>query len=157
MRDVFVGSLCSIGVFLGAYRGYAKIDSITGKLACVFALGTALFPTGPEFPSARQLAIGNLHGIFSLFLFLTLAFFSLALFRKTDPSLTPTPQKIKRNIIYTICGYIILACIVLVIALKFLPADSNIFDLSPVFWLESIAIISFGVSWLVKGEAIMKD
>src|SRR3989344_41314 len=48
MGDVFVGSLCAIAVFLGSYRGYTRTDSIAGNLACVFALGTALFPTAPE-------------------------------------------------------------------------------------------------------------
>jgi hypothetical protein len=28
---------------------------------------------------------------------------------------------------------------------------------SPVFWLESVAWIAFGISWYVKGEAIFKD
>jgi hypothetical protein len=27
----------------------------------------------------------------------------------------------------------------------------------PVFWLESIALWAFGISWLVKGETILKD
>ena len=27
----------------------------------------------------------------------------------------------------------------------------------PIYWLESIAIVAFGISWLTKGEAILKD
>ena len=30
-------------------------------------------------------------------------------------------------------------------------------DTRAVFWLEALAIVAFGVSWLVKGEAILKD
>src|SRR5712671_5197551 len=45
MRDVFVGSLCAIAVFLMSYRGYERKDDIAGDLACVFALGVALLPT----------------------------------------------------------------------------------------------------------------
>ena len=26
-----------------------------------------------------------------------------------------------------------------------------------VFWLEAVAIVAFGISWLTKGEAILKD
>src|SRR2546422_1314512 len=48
MRDVFVGSLCAIAVFLISYHGYEQKDDIAGDLACVFALGVALFPTTPE-------------------------------------------------------------------------------------------------------------
>ena len=27
----------------------------------------------------------------------------------------------------------------------------------PIFWFESLALVAFGVSWLVKGEIILKD
>ncbi len=30
-------------------------------------------------------------------------------------------------------------------------------SLDPRFWLESIAMVAFGVSWSVKGEAILTD
>src|SRR5262252_370496 len=44
MRNVLVGSLCAIGVFLMSYRGYERKDDIAGDLACVFAIGVAIFP-----------------------------------------------------------------------------------------------------------------
>src|SRR5215510_2752769 len=43
--DLLVGVLFILGAFLGAYRGYEPIDSKISNLACVFALGVALFPT----------------------------------------------------------------------------------------------------------------
>lgn len=158
MRDVFVASLCAIGVFLMSYRGYQKIDEIAGKLACVFAVGTALLPTSPVMNATPvQSLVGTFHVTMAGLLFLSLAFFSLFLFRKTDPTKPPTFQKKVRNTIYAICGVGILACIVLITALNFFPKDSSIFALSPVFWLESLAILFFGLSWFVKGEAILKD
>jgi hypothetical protein len=158
MRDVFVGSLCAIGVFLLSYRGYERVDSIAGKLAAAFAFGTALFPTSPVLtPTVDQLLIAKLHSVFAVLFFLTLAFFALALFRKTDPTKPPTPQKRIRNAIYTLSGFGILLCIMLAIILKLLPADSAIFSLKPIFWLEALAIVFFGISWFVKGEAILKD
>jgi hypothetical protein len=45
MRDVFVGTLFAIGFFLLSYQGYEKADNIAGNLACLFAVGVALFPT----------------------------------------------------------------------------------------------------------------
>src|SRR5258708_1137366 len=44
MGNVFVGSLCAIGIFLLSYRGYEKHDRVAGTLACIFAVGVALFP-----------------------------------------------------------------------------------------------------------------
>ena len=53
-------------------------------------------------------------------------------------------------------------CILLIIILNVLPADlkSSIDTIKPLFWLETVMIVAFGISWLVKGEALgafMKD
>jgi hypothetical protein len=156
MGDVFVGSMCAIAVFLFSYRGYERRDDVAGNLACIFALGVALFPAEPEAgATARQNVIGALHLFFAAGLLLTLAYFSLALFRLTSPH--PTPQKLQRNRVYTVCGYIILACVALCAAVKLLPGNALLLTYSPVFWLEAVAIVAFGVSWLIKGEAILAD
>jgi len=158
MRDVLVGSLCAIGVFLLSYRGYETTDDVAGDLACVLALGVALCPTAPPVgATAAQLLVGKLHFGFAAGLFLVLAFFSLVLFRKTDPSASPTPRKLQRNVVYTVCGYVILACIALAAGVSLFADDSPIKRLRPVFWLEATAIVAFGVSWLTKGEAILGD
>jgi hypothetical protein len=158
MRDVFVGSLCAIAVFLMSYRGYERKDDVAGDLACAFAIGVALFPVAPDMdPTSREKVIGGVHLLFAGSFFLTLAFFSLVLFRKTDPKKKPTRKKLQRNVVYTLCGYTILACIALIAAAGLLPSTSPVRHLAPVFWLESIAVVAFGVSWLTKGEAILKD
>jgi len=158
MRDVFVGSLCAIAVFLLSYRGYERKDDIAGDLACIFAIGVALFPTTPDLnPTSRDKLIGGLHLLFAALFLLTLAFFSLVLFRKTDPTKPPTRRKQQRNIVYTVCGYTMLACIALIAVVALLPDTTPVRGLDPAFWLESIAVVAFGVSWLTKGEAILKD
>lgn len=132
------------------------MDDIAGDLACVFAVGVALFPTAPSlFPTSQEAFIGGVHLFFAAGFFLTLAFFALVLFRKTDPRKPPTLRKLLRNAVYSVCGYTILACLVLVVIKKFVPGIVPVSQ--PVFWLESLAIISFGISWFVKGEAILKD
>ena len=158
MRDVFVGSLCAIGIFLMSTRGYDWRDELFGILACVFAIGVAFFPTTPcTDPAPRFHLVGFLHLAFAAALFLTLAFFSIFLFTETDPHKIPTRQKIQRNRVYLACGWIIIGCIFVMAAVELTPLKGYVEWLSPVFWLESTAIISFGVSWLTKGEAILKD
>ena len=156
LRNVFVGSLCAIGVFLMSYRGYDRRDEIAGKLACVFAVTAALFPTTPE-DTLRGNWTSPIHFTAASLLFLMLAYFSLCLFRRTDPTKPPTPQKLKRNKVYAVCGYLILAAIAGAGA-SFAFGSASFFHLyKPVFWFESLAVVSFGVSWLTKGEAILKD
>jgi hypothetical protein len=158
MRNVFVGSLCAIGVFLMSTRGYDRRDEIAGILAFVFAIGVALFPTTPYVDAtSREQCIGYLHLSFAALLFLTLAYFCLALFTETAPDRTPTPRKLQRNIVYRVCGSTILACIGLSGAVA-IPAVNNLVQgLTPIFWFESIAIVAFGAAWLIKGETILKD
>lgn len=157
MRDVFVGSLCAIAVFLWSYKGYDRRDDIAGNIASLSAICVALFPTTPDIdPTSHARLIGSVHlGSAALF-FLTLAYFCLALFRQSDTR-HPTRQKLQRNLVYSVCGYTIIVCLVLIVALGFLFADSPIKQLAPIFWLEALAIVAFGVSWLIKGEAILKD
>jgi hypothetical protein len=158
MRDVFVGSLCSIAVFLMSYRGYEHADRIAGNLACAFALGVALLPTSPDQASPRATLIGYLHLFSAACLLLTLAYFSLVLFRKTDPTKTPTPRKLQRNSVYMVCGWTIVVCVALAaIVGGFVSKDSPAMKLDPIFWLESVAVIAFGIAWLTKGEALLPD
>src|SRR6266849_4469895 len=158
MRNVFVGSLCAIGVFLMSTRGYDRRDEIAGILACVFAIGVAFFPTTPYMcATSRDKLIVTMHLSFAALLFLTLAYFSFALFTKTAPDKNPTRQKLQRNTVYRVCGYTILASIFLMFVVA-LPAVKTVVErLTPVFWLESLAVVAFGVSWLTKGETILKD
>ncbi len=156
MRDVWVGSLCAIAVFLFSYR-YAWLDDLAGDLAGVCALGIAFFPAAPVNATAQQMLIGVIHWVCSVIFFFTLAFFALFLFRKTDPKKKPTRQKLQRNRVYLVCGIAILVCMALLGLTTFLPGNSWLFTLHPVFWLESLAIWAFGVSWFVKGEALLKD
>lgn len=158
MRDVFVGTLCAIGVFLLSYRGLERRDDIAGNLACLFAVGLALFPTAVDGATGVAAVIGKVHFIFAAAFFLTLIYFCLRLFTQTNPDRLPTPRKLARNRIYRTCGYLMLACLVLIAALKLAPGtDAWVRDTRAVFWLESAAIVAFGVSWLVKGEAILGD
>jgi hypothetical protein len=160
MRDVFVGTLCAIGVFLFSYKGYESKDDVAGDLACAFAVGVALFPTAPT-GNVSTLAgiIGIVHLVFAASFFLTLAYFSLFLFTKTDPKKIPSAEKLHRNKIYKICGYTMLICILLMMINTLLPEKWKVSLIScdPIYWLESLAIIVFGISWLVKGETILKD
>jgi hypothetical protein len=159
-RDVLVGALWAIGFFLLSYKGYERIDNIAGKLGCVFALGTALFPTAPELaPSNTATVIGYIHQGFAGLFFFTLIYYSLFLFTKTKPQGQPTRRKLQRNIVYRVCGIVMAICILLMTIYTFLPksATSCLEGFRPIFWLETLAILAFGISWLTKGEAILAD
>ncbi len=148
-RDVFVGILFAIAWFLFTYRGYERKDDVAGNLACLFALGVALFPNrGTDWE--RAVHFGS-----ALALFLVLSYFSLFLFTKSGGS--PTPEKRIRNRIYTVCGVSMLVCIALIGLYYWRLQDTAVAVLKPVFWLESLALWTFGISWFVKGETLCRD
>ena len=151
-RDALVGILFAIAWFLLTYRGYEKRDDIAGDLACVSALGVALFPSkGAEWEQ-------TVHYISAASLFLVLSYFSLRLFTKTDENRPLTAEKKTRNRIYRICGVVILVCIGSIgLYHLFFKDTMAVADLKPVFWLQSFALWAFGVSWFVKGQTLWQD
>jgi len=157
MRDVMVGLLCAIAVFLLSYKGYDPKDDIAGNFACVFALGVAWFPATPDgvCPSPADIVLGRLHSLSAGLFFLTLAYFSYCLF--TKGSSEPTPRKRWRNRIYRLCGVVILLCAVGLGLVKLLAEDSVLLGWNPTYWLEALGIFFFGLSWFTKGEGILRD
>jgi len=158
MGDVFVGVMCVIGFFLLSYRGNDERDDRAGNVACLCAVGLALFPTAPAGAVGAQKTIGYVHFAFAALFFLTLIYYSLFLFTQTKAGATPSPQKINRNRVYRACGWTMLGCLVGVAIYKLALVDSlPLARLRPVFWLESLAVVAFGFSWITKGEAILAD
>lgn len=159
MHDIFVGILFITASFLFAYNGYDKRDAIAGKIASVCVIGVALIPTTIENnPSENQILLGKIHLLFAAGYFLMIAYFCIFLFTKTQGK-PITNRKKQRNLIYKSCGFIILACLVLIAIYSFLPEQTrrSFEHLNVFFWLEAIAIFAFGFAWLVKGNTILKD
>jgi hypothetical protein len=150
MRDVFVGVLFTVGWFFFSYRGYDRADNFATHLAGVCALAVALFPSVSPVVGVRVV-----HYVAAGLLFVVLACISLFLFTQSEPA--PTSRKRLRNKAYTACGVIMLLCVVVIVLYKFLLADRPIAAYQPAFWLESVALWAFGISWLIKGETLWQD
>ena len=164
MRDVFVGVLVATGVFLFCYRGPDRQDNILTNIAGLCSIGIGLFPTEQKYHPliverfAKVLSPDcySNHGPLGFHIYVVAAFFLiisyLAIFRfplRSRPELTK--QKLTRNKIYRICGVVMVAMLILIVAIKAVAPTKSIFV------PETIAIVAFGVAWLVKGQAILKD
>ena len=181
---LFVGTMCSIGVFLFAYKGYQRLktdkiyefsDNIVANLAGVFAIGVALFPSAPENASKNDEIIAMIHVVFAALFLASLAYFAFFLFTKTHHPSVNHPvtneeqrkahlrKKKQRNLVYRFSGSIIFLCIILIGVSSALGIGVNsalggaLQAIKPVFWLEAIAVTTFGCSWLVKGQALLRD
>jgi hypothetical protein len=151
MRDLFVGALCAIALFLFFYKGYSKWDNRAANLAAFFALGIAFFPTVTEGPPDW---VAYIHFISASLFFITLSCFSIFLFTKKNPH--PTKNKLARNKIYISCGVVMIGCLISIL-IFFVFFEKKYPDSSFVFWIESLALIAFGISWLIKGGTLLQD
>ena len=166
MRNIFVGTLCAVALFMFAYKGHDKRDKIAGNLACIFALGVAFFPTKVDVLSECATEcidykpwINIVHFTSAFLFFVVLIYFSLVLFPKTHNTTGPlSVEKKQRNRVYKISGYTMIVSIVLIaVFIFFFKEDKTLQQLDPVFWLEAIALLAFGISWLTKGQFLYGD
>lgn len=170
VSSIFSIILGMLAFFLLIYKGYDAKDFIAASLAGIFALCVVLFPTSnisdtcfdPAKPYSVTILRNNHFRVgfhyFSAAVFLSsLAYMSLFLFTKSDKS--PSKRgvaKRNRNRVYRTCGILMLAAILVIAGGQFFFSDFyEAHHLT--FWMETLAVESFGISWLVKGEWLWKD
>jgi hypothetical protein len=158
MRNLFVGSLCAIAMFMLSCRGFDWKDELAGIFSSLCALGVAFFPTTPDgCATPLQQHIGTVHYTFAALLFSTLAYFCLVLFKMTAGDKPMTRKKIQRNRVYTVSGIVIIASVGLIVVSKILKIKYLVGDVGSVFTFETTALLAFGTAWLIKGETFLKD
>lgn len=142
--------LTAAAIVLMCYDGYSKIDNLVTTLSGVFGLMIVLFPCNcsiaPEHAGFFQLPThisSIIHCSSAVIFFCLLAFNSLFLFTRYEG--TKTEYKEKRNVIYTVCGIGMLCAMILMPLPISFPAKT--------WWVETIALSFFGISWLTKGGA----
>lgn len=164
MRDVFVSTLVLVGALMACYRSPRRIDTIISVIAGLASAGIGLFPMAPvfareilaRFPDMDDQRCYFNRGILGYhFIFVTIFFalcFVMITFRFTafTPE-TPAKEMVRRNTIYRVCGALMAASFVAIGILAFRNKGESI------FWPETLAVVAFGVAWLVKGQAVLKD
>lgn len=154
--NVFTGALCVIGVFLLAYRLTAMaLDNVATTLAGVAALGVAFFHAAPTNATLSQLRLADVHLTCAAVLFILLGAISLLIF----PSDMSEDEKLKdkwrastyRGLGVTIWLSVILMPILNAVARSFYN-DSHLF-----FVLETICVVAFAVSFILKGHGQPSD
>ncbi len=151
MRDVLVGGLCAVALFLFFYSGYDRLDNTMANITGAFALLVAWFPASETGIAG---VVNAIHFVAAALFLSCLAIFSLFLFTKGE--VNPTPQKLRRNIVYIICGTVMATCL-LALLVYFIVKGEGHTSTSFVFWAETVALVAFGISWLTKGGRVYPD
>lgn len=97
------------------------------------------------------------HSLFAVAFFGLLAYMSICLFTLSDPTKEKSKNKKRRNMIYRICGCImILGLIGIILSVLVMSSDTRE-TTKIIFILETFMLEAFGISWLIKGKTILRD
>ena len=165
---IFVAIMSMLAIFLIIYKGRAPLDFYLSAIAGIFAFCVVLFPTDniSGVFSVTVLKVSKVRPVFhyvSAAIFLTcLSVLSLFVFTKSDKTVKARGTKKKiRNRLYRTCGTIMALAILVILlwGIDLLGKDLTTFynDHHLTFWMETVAVESFGLSWLVKGGMFLKD
>ena len=157
-RNVFVGCLCAIGVFLFCYR-YKPSDFWVSNVAGLAAIMVALSPTTPlcpnnptvpacahpTAPTSEAVTAGYVHLSAAAVLFTLLAYFCIFRFGHD--------YEVKRKRFYRTCGIVIVLSLLMAVVTEQTSWFNGTFLSGPdsMFWYEAVGILAFGTAWLVEG------
>ena len=168
----FIAILTAFGLFLLSYRGYKRdktkewiSDNAITHIAGLSILMVVLIPTactGSGSPTIEVMAETKLYPMFghnskwfhiihiisAATFFFSMGYMSMFRFTKGIKTL----EKKRKNRIFIICGATMWASIA-IIFIEMLMEKTFLYH---TFIIETIAIVAFGFSWIVKGEAIKK-
>lgn len=164
-RDIFVGTMTAISIFLLVYDGYERSDgewlsdNYITTIAGIAGLGVAFFPN--ESPSGQMTTLTQqfvgigispfVHYTSCLVFFYCMGHICMFKFSKTS--------NLARRKWYRTCGWIILASGILVGGVSYLKLAGStevkqvVLNYNLVFWIEAVGVWAFSSAWLVKGHA----
>jgi hypothetical protein len=173
-RNLFVGSLCALGVFLIFYR-HTMLQDLCTSFAGVCAVIVAFSPTAPTPPNTEPAWINYLHHSAAGVLIFTLGVFCLVVFTEYDRLPAAKPRSMadrladwvsrltawlkgaweslrqgKGSSLYLICGVLVLISGALGVYTGLWPTSWST-GWPSLYLFEAIAVFSFGVAWIAAG------
>jgi hypothetical protein len=163
IRDLLVGLLVAVSLFLMTYKGYERRDTFVATVSGIAGLGIAIFPCASRVEPSSAVGLfqltppvaGYLHFGSSALFFILLGINSCFLFTLGDEE-NWTKRKSIRNRIYRACGFVIFASLISLLVLRIILGD-KLADTEWTFVFETVMLLAFGISWLVKGDTFFAD
>lgn len=164
--ELFTGVLIAVALFMFCYKGHEKrsgekglSDNALTNMTGIFALGVVAFPTSSNECITDNLRTflsseyaGYIHFTMAALFFISLAIMSIVNFRRTADRVSFGLKK--QHKLFLLCGIMMLLSIVLIFVYGvWIEGHFKWLDkCNPVFCLEAIALVFFGISWLGKGQ-----
>jgi hypothetical protein len=166
-RNLFVGALCALGVFLIGYRHTPRQNRVTW-FAGVCALLVAFDPTAPPRPLTEPAWINYVHHGAAAGLIFTLGLFCWIVFADYAQSGHAPPESVAgrlrawvtrawgtlarggRNSLYVACGLLVFVSGGLALYTGIWPTSWSA-GWQSCYLFEAIAVVSFGIAWIAAG------
>src|SRR5262249_26576548 len=105
-RNLFVGALCSIAVFLVLYKGYTRLEDWILNLAGFCAAGVALVPMVRPGSEGR-----SFHEWFAVTFFLCIFYVVIFMSRKSLDEMADKKRAARFRLAYRVCAAVMIASI----------------------------------------------
>lgn len=143
-RDILVGSLCAVGVFLFLFHGLSSRENWLLNGAGVAVIAVALVPS----PGDTGYGSAWVHRGAAIVFFVLLAIVAIFYSKGRIKDIKDERAKLAFRTAYTVAGAAMFAMPVIVAALQFVPGE--LFKSHWVFWTECAGIWSFSAYWFLK-------
>jgi hypothetical protein len=172
-RNLFVGLLCALGVFLILYR-HTKRQDVCTWFAGLFAVVVAFAPTAPSPPQVEPGWVSYLHHGAAGALIFTLGLFCFIVFAHETRRSSAQPRSQAGHLrswvtgalddfnrdswsrLYLICGFTVTVSGFLALITGIWPASWST-GWPSLFLFEAIAVAAFGVAWTAAGWKMRAD
>lgn len=162
MRDVFVGVLVALGVFLFLYKGVSARENWGLNIAGMAAPGIAFFPIPPGTDCGGGTGAFSWHMVFASVFFVAIAY--VCLFTVDDDPIDlpsgPARERFRQRFrrVAQLCGAIMLLGLAAALGYSLLaPAGlkAQLCGWSIVFWIEVVTVSAFAVYRI--GKSMLYD
>jgi hypothetical protein len=155
--------LCVVVALFSANVNPVVASGVSGPPSCYYPIEmgpTCLIVLNDRVLMFHHEVFGHIHMVAAAILFASLGYVSFGFFTKTDSD-DPGPEKRHRNTIYRAAGITIWSALALyglfLVARIFVPEAlwiRRLDDWPFLFLIETVCLLAFGFSWLVKGDGV---
>lgn len=154
-RDWFVGFLFAVGALFFSFKGDNKFER---RLTLLAALCAILVAVAPCACGRKPAFIAIFHFPAAAGVFAIMGYFCWRFRRTAISKIKMYPEAKNRVHIYSLCLAGMAGCwlMAVVYAVSYLVAGDALDRVFPnyVFWLETLGLVSFGVSWLAASRTL---
>ena len=149
-RNIFVGVLCAVAVFLLLYKGYSWLEDRILDVAGASTAGVAFFPMDKSGDCTSSGV--SAHGVFAVLFFACIFYICIFMSERTLKEIPEPDRQATFRRAYRWCSGIMIVSVALAVLSRFLPREyiQGLCESSAIFWFEAVGVWTFSAFWYIK-------